>query len=132
MTPFGLTISHARVEQTGAELRADQHERIGDVGRAEVDVIGAWRTVLTDGLLEAVLLVRGALGQREVAVGHVASGAVDLRQQVALAQRAVGCNHPGPVHRITDPQVAGVLVQERAALDAAAAQRPGRGTLGRQ
>ena len=84
--------------------------------------------MLSDGLLEAVLLIDGALGQGEVAVGHVAG----LGQQVGLAQRAVGRDHLRPVQGVTDPQVAGVLVQERAALGARAAQRPGRDTLGCQ
>ena len=66
------------MEQPDAELRADEHERLGDVGGAEIDVVGAWGSVLRDRLLEAVLLVHSALGQGEVAVGHVARGAVDL------------------------------------------------------
>ena len=58
----------------------------GDVGRAEVDVVGARQAVLEDGLLEAVLLLGRALREGEVAVGDEARGAVDLREQVGLAQ----------------------------------------------
>src|SRR3989304_1765392 len=51
---LGLAILHARVEEPDAELRADEHERLGDVGGAEVDVVAAGRSRLGGGLLGAV------------------------------------------------------------------------------
>ncbi|HEU0073339.1 MAG TPA: hypothetical protein VFS30_04945 [Dehalococcoidia bacterium] len=44
-----------------------------------IDVVGAWRPVLEDRLLEAVLLADRTLGQGEIAVKHVAGGTIDLR-----------------------------------------------------
>ena len=70
-----------------------------------------------------MLLVHGALGQGEVAVRHVASGTVDLGQQVRLAQRAVGRDGRRPVQGVAHPQVAGVFVQKRATLGCRAAHQ---------
>ena len=81
--------------------------------------------MLQDGLLQAVLLVGGAFRKGEVAVGDKARGAVDLREQVGLAQRAIGGHHPRPMQGITHPEIAGVFGQEGASLGEASAQRPG-------
>jgi len=115
-----------------AEFGADRDQRARDVGRAQVDVVGARQAVLRDRLLEAVLLVGGPLGEGEVAVREVARRAVDLREQVGLAQPAVGRDDHGPVQRGADPQVAGVLVEERPALGRRSARWPGRGAVRRQ
>ena len=53
---LGLGVLHAGVEQVNPELGADEPERVGDVGRAAIDVVGAREAVLEDGLLEPVLL----------------------------------------------------------------------------
>ena len=81
---LGLTILDLGVQQTDAEFGTDQLERVGDVGCAEIDVIGARNSMLEDGLLEAVLLVDGALGKSEVAVRDITSRAVDLGEQVSF------------------------------------------------
>jgi hypothetical protein len=62
-------------------------------------------------------------------VREVARRAVDLGEQVSLAQLAVGRDDHRPVQRIAHPQVAGVLVQKRPALGRRATQRPGRGAV---
>ena len=50
---LGFTILDARVQQAHAELGADQAQRLGDVGRPEVDVVGPRQPVLQDRLFEA-------------------------------------------------------------------------------
>jgi len=79
--PFGLAILDLGMQQVDAEFSADQLERVGDVGGAEIDVISARQSMFENGLLEAVLLVEGALGKGEVTVRDKARRAVDLREQ---------------------------------------------------
>jgi hypothetical protein len=61
-------VSDLGVQQPDPQFGRDQPQRVGDVGGAEIDVIGARQSMLEDRLLEAVLVVRSALRQGEVAV----------------------------------------------------------------
>ena len=95
-----------------------------DVRGAAVDVIGATDPVLEDGLLEAVLLRRRALADDhgEVAVEDEARRVVDLREQDDFFERAVRCDDRGTrVHRVADPEIAGMLGDEAATLGGRAA-----------
>ena len=53
---LGLGVPGPGVHELDPELGADDPERLGDVGRPAVDVVGARQAVLEDRLLEAVLL----------------------------------------------------------------------------
>jgi hypothetical protein len=66
------------VQQPDPQFGRDQPQRVGDVGGAEIDVIGARQSMLEDRLLEAVLVVNSALRQGEVAVRDEAGRTVDL------------------------------------------------------
>ena len=85
---------------------------MGDVRRTAVDVVDAGHAVLEDGLLESALLLDGALGDGEEAVRDVPRGAIDLREQVRLAELTVGGDDVRSVHGVAHPEIAGVLVDE--------------------
>src|SRR4030067_290908 len=70
---------------------------------------------------------RSVLVKGEVALGDIAGGAVDLREQVALAQLAVGVDDRAPwVEGISDQQLTCELAEEGAALRGRAAPRSAR------
>src|SRR5205807_8396645 len=129
---LGLTILDLGVQQMDAEFGADQLERVGDVGCAEIDVVGARNSMLEDGLLEAVLLVDGAFGKGEVAVRNITSRAIDLGEQVSLAQRAIGGDDQGPVQRVALPQISSVLGKEGSQLRESMVLWPGGEAIGMQ
>src|SRR5712692_1362579 len=110
-----LTILDARMQEANIQFGTDQSQRLRDVRRAQVDVVDAWRPMLEDRLLEAVLLIDGTLRQREVAMRHEPGRAVDLREQVRLADGAIGRDDERTMERVADPQIVGVFGEERAA-----------------
>jgi len=86
---------------------------MGDVGRAEIDVILARDAVAGDRPAQPVLLVLRGLVEEELAVDEEARRDVDLRQQVRLlAQHAVLVVDGRSVHRVAHPQVARQLDRE--------------------
>ena len=112
------------MHQVHAQLAADHAQRPGHVGSAPIDVVGPGAPALAQRLLKAVLVRRGRFAQGEVAVGQVAGRRIDLGEQVGLADLPARGDDRRPVHRVADPQVAGVLDEERAALGGGPAGRP--------
>ncbi len=86
--------------------------------------------MLVEGLLESVLVLDGALGKREVGVGQEAGGAVELADEVALAQPPARGDDQRSVHDVSEPEIAGVLDQKRSPLGGRAAHRTRRDAVG--
>ncbi len=124
-----LAILGCGVGEMRAELGADRFQRVGDVGRAEIDVVRARRSVFEDRLLEPVFVIDGALAHREVAVGDIAGSGVELAEEIGLSKSSVGRNHDRPVERVAHPQIAGVLGEKRTPLRGWTADRTRREML---
>ena len=111
---LGFGVAGLGVDQLDPEVGADHLERVGDVGRAEVDVVRPRRAEAGDRREQDVLVGERALVGAEAAADDGAGRGVEDREQVGLARAAVLAARVGAVHRVADPQVARVLGQEGA------------------
>ena len=123
---LGFGVAGLGVDQLDPEVGADHLERVGDVGRAEVDVVRPRRAEAGDRREQDVLVGERALVGAEAAADDVAGRGVEDRDQVRLALAAVLAARVRAVHRVADPQVARVLGQEGAPLEGVRPRRPQR------
>ncbi len=116
MPPFDASlrfwIPGLRVDELDTEVGADRSERVGDVGRAAIDVVRARQAVVLDRRQQHILVREHALVGAEAAADDESRRSVEDRDQVRLALLPVRPRHPRAVHHVADPQVARVLGQE--------------------
>src|SRR3972149_11926862 len=110
----GLTATG--VKEANAEFATDEAQRVCDVRWPAIHVVVPGWPVPQDCLLESVLLPPCRLAGSEVAVRWESRGAVDLSEQVALAELAIGQDRERAVQGIAYPEVSGVLANERSSL----------------
>ena len=123
---LGFGVAGLGVDQLDPEVGADHLERVGDVGRAEVDVVRPRRAEAGDRREQDVLVGERALVGAEAAADDVAGRGVEDRDQVRIALAAVLAARVRAVHRVAVPQVARVLGQEGAPLEGVRPRRPQR------